>query len=199
MDAATGLIIFVFVASIFSGFGNKGYTPPPASSAPASVIYTQAATLEPAADFSASAGPNTRAAIEKFILGFRRSDLAATVAESIMRHGQAYDVNPKLITALIARESKFNPRALSSSGAAGLGQLLPSTAKGLGVDDAYDPEQNVKGTTRYFKSLIDRFPGKASSAIAAYLEGPNAIKRNGGFTESTKTYVDDILTLYQKI
>ena len=199
MDATTGLIIFIFDASIFSGFGNQGYTPPPTSSTPSSVIYTQAATLEPDANFSSSAGPNTRVSIEKFILGYRSAELAATVAESIMRHAQTYDINPKLITALIARESKFNPRALSSSGAAGLGQLLPSTAKGLGVDDAYDPEQNVKGTVRYFKSLLVRFSGKVASAIAASLEGPNAVMRNGGFTEATKTYVDDILTIYQKI
>lgn len=106
-------------------------------------------------------------------------------------------MNPKLVAALMTRESKFNPRARSSSGAIGLGQLLPSTAKGLNLDDPYDIDQNAKGTVRYFKSLIDRFNGQVSNAIAGYLEGPNAVMRNGGYSDHTRGYVQDILAIYQ--
>ena len=130
---------------------------------------------------------------------YRSTDEAMTITDSIMRHSRTYNLNPKLVTALIARESKFNPRALSSSGAVGLGQLLPSTARGLDISDPYDIDQNAKGTVRYFKSLVDRFSGKVSNAIAAYLDGPNAVSRQGGFSAKTKVYVEDILGIYQKI
>jgi soluble lytic murein transglycosylase-like protein len=119
-----------------------------------------------------------------------------------MRHSQAYGVNPKLITALIARESRFNPRAVSSSGALGLGQLLPSTCKSTGVTNAFDIDQNVKGTVRYIKYLLGRFKdysNQVSFALAGYLEGPNAVARNQGYKPHTKAYIQDIMAVYNKI
>lgn len=200
MDTTTGVIIFIFVVSILTSFGsNKGYTPPSPPPPPTGAVYSEVTGVEPDPTYFAVVGENARSSIENFILKYRSNDISYSIADSIMRHSQAYDMNPKLVTALIARESKFNPRALSSSGAAGLGQLLPSTARNLDITDPYDIDQNVKGTVRYFKSLIDRFKGKISSAIAAYLEGPNAVSQQGGFSSHTKAYVEDILSIYQRI
>jgi soluble lytic murein transglycosylase-like protein len=200
MDATTGIIIFIFVISIIGGIGsNKGYKAPPATPAfPSGAVYSQVSVAEPPANF-AGGGIDAQASIQNHIAKYRSPSEAAQIADSIMRHSMTYDMNPKLVAALITRESKFNPRAVSSSGAVGLGQLLPSTARGLNVDDPYDIDQNAKGTIRYFKSLIDRFNGKVSSAIAGYLEGPNAVMRQGGYSEHTRTYVEDILNVYQKI
>lgn len=200
MEATTAAVVLLFVISIFSGFGhNGGYVQPAPTTqntpAPARPVFP---VEEPLSTF-AGAGGNPQPAIQKFVAVYRNPDEAAQITSSIMRHAQTYDLNPKLAAALIRRESKFNPRALSSSGAAGLGQLLPSTAKGLNIDDPFDIDQNARGTVRYFKSLIDRFGGKVSSAIAAYLEGPNAVMRNGGFSEHTRSYVQDILEIYHKI
>jgi len=209
MDATTAAVILIFVISIFSGMGNnRGYTPPKAPPAPAFPVAAPAPTgaidtgvtiAEPPARYAAVDPVTTQTSIQTYILKYRSSDLAAQITGSIMRHAQTYDVNPKLVAALIARESKFNPRALSSSGAMGLGQLLPSTAKGLGVTDGFDVDQNARGTTRYLRSLIDRFSGKDSAGIAAYLVGPNAVKRDGAISDRTRSYVEDIYQIYYKI
>jgi len=201
MDTTTAAIILIFVVSIFSGFGNtnKGYTPPSPPPPPSGFVYTNVTVAEPPAAYSAVEATLARPAIQAYIIRYRSTDEAMTIADSIMKYSQTYNMNPKLVAALIARESKFNPRATSSSGAMGLGQLLPSTAKHLGVENGYDIDQNAMGTTRYLKSLVDRFSGKVSSAIAAYLEGPNAVTRQGGYSAHTKTYVEDVLNIYQKI
>ena len=195
----TIVVVLLFVVSIFTSFGNKGYTPPSAPSSQPGIVYTEISVKEPDSTFLTVAGDNPGPAIQKYIKKYRDNDLSASISNSIMRHSQTYDVNPKLAAALIARESKFNPRALSSSGAIGLGQLMPSTCKGLKIDDPYDTDQNVKGTVRYLKSLLERFKGKVSSALAGYLEGPNAVSQNGGFSNHSKSYVEDILNIYQKI
>ncbi|MDD4178833.1 MAG: lytic transglycosylase domain-containing protein [Candidatus Margulisbacteria bacterium] len=200
MDTTTTAIILLFVVSIFGGFGsNKGYKQPTATSSPPGVVYTQVSVTTPAPSFSAADATVNKAVIESYIKRYRSPEEAAMISSSIMTYSQTYDMNPKLVAALIARESKFNPRAVSSSGAMGLGQLLPSTAKGLNISDGFDIDQNAKGTVRYMKALVDRFKGNVSSAIAAYLEGPNAVDRNGGYSDKTKSYVEDILTIYQKI
>ena len=203
MDATAAVVILIFVISIFSGMrSNQGYKPPspPPTLAPTTgVVYPEVTVIEPPANYAAVDPVLTQDAIIKYIQKYRSQDLAVSIAVSIMRHSAAFDVNPKLVAALMARESKFNPRALSSSGAMGLGQLLPSTAKNLGVEDGFDVDQNTYGTVRYLRSLLDRFNRKVSMAIAAYLEGPNAVTRQGGFSDHTKTYVEDILNIYQKI
>ncbi|OGC19021.1 hypothetical protein A3J90_06265 [candidate division WOR-1 bacterium RIFOXYC2_FULL_37_10] len=142
--------------------------------------------------------------IRNFVLNYGNniSELDADeIYNNIIKHSRYYNLNPKIVAALIARESKFNKFAVSSSGAQGLGQLLPSTAHGMGIDDPFNIDQNVMGTTRYLRSLIDRFQGENSLtyALASYLEGPNAVKRNGGFKFPSKYYIEDIYRLYDKI
>jgi soluble lytic murein transglycosylase-like protein len=199
MNTTTVAVILIFVFSVFSGFGgNKGYKQPSGPVFPVDKAnYQTVLAGEPVPGF-AGAGENARPAIQKQIAKYRSPDEAAQIADSIMRHSQTYDLNPKLVAALMTRESKFNPHALSSSGAVGLGQLLPSTAKGLNIDNPYDIDQNAKGTVRYIKSLVDRFNGQVSNAIAAYLEGPNAVMKNG-YSDHARSYVQDILTIYQGI
>lgn len=209
MDTTTAVVVFIFVVSIFSGMGNnKGYHQPTAASltfkvAPAATPAPVAVPLpipgQPDPTFAAVGGAAAQPAIQNFIQKYRSSDQSITISSSIVKHSETYNLNPKLVAALIARESKFNPRALSSSGAGGLGQLLPSTAKGLGVDDLFDIDQNALGTVRYFKSLLDRFKGNVAFAVASYLEGPNAVLRNSGYSEHTGAYVNDILVIYNKI
>ena len=200
MSTTAAAVILIFVISVFSGFGdNKGYKQPSGPVFPVdNAIHQTVAIGDPAPGF-AGGGENARPAIQRQIAKYRSPDEAAQIADGIMRYSQTYDLNPKLVAALMTRESKFNHNARSSSGAIGLGQLLPSTAKGLNVDDPYDIDQNAKGTVRYIKSLVDRFNGRVSSAIAAYLEGPNAVMKNGGYSDHTRGYVQDILAIYQGI
>ncbi len=113
--------------------------------------------------------------------------------------GQKHGVDAKLLESVVATESGFNPDAISSSGAQGLMQLMPSTAQSLGVKDALDPLQNLDGGTRYLKELLTKYQS-VPKALAAYNAGPGAVDRAGGIPPYAETqhYVDKVMTRYQK-
>ncbi|MCL6630467.1 MAG: lytic transglycosylase domain-containing protein, partial [Armatimonadetes bacterium] len=112
----------------------------------------------------------------------------------INRAASEYGLDPALIKAVISVESGFKPNAVSSAGARGLMQLLPSTAISLGVNPD-DPEQNIQGGARYLRQQLDRF-GSIELALAAYNAGPGSVLRYGGIPpfEETERYVSAVLT-----
>jgi len=115
------------------------------------------------------------------------------VEEVASRHG----IDPFLIKAIIKAESMYNPRAVSPKGAMGLMQLMPETSKILGVQDPFDPYQNVEGGVRYLKYLIEKF-GDLSLALAAYNAGPQIVEQTRSIPPypETQTYVRKVLNHY---
>ena len=109
-------------------------------------------------------------------------------------------LDPALIRAVIHAESAFNPQAVSRRGAQGLMQLMPQTASMLGVADPSQPEQNIRGGSRYLQQLIDSFDGDLRLALAAYNAGPGAVKRFGGVPPypETTAYIKRVLILQQR-
>ncbi len=202
MDATAGIVILLFVVTIFSAsmgggpFGGKSSKP----------VYSNVdVTQVPDPSYMAVIGDNSEDKIQNFIMSFSKKVSqwdASTMASCMVRYGQKYNVNPKLVAALVCRESAFNPTCVSPSGAQGLGQLLPNTAQSLNVDNPFDIDQNLMGTTRYVRSMLDRWDGHPQQvplALASYAEGFGAVSKNGGYKDSTKRYVEDIIKYYWKI
>jgi len=117
------------------------------------------------------------------------------VAELVRRLAPGYQLDPELVLALIEAESNFNPRALSPKNAQGLMQLIPATAERFGVQDAWDPEQNLRGGMAYLRWLLARFKGDVQLALAGYNAGEGAVERHGGIPPyaETRAYVTRII------
>jgi len=122
-------------------------------------------------------------------------DLRRLVAESAKRHG----LDPGLVLAVAAVESGLRPEVVSPKGAQGLMQLMPATASALGVEDAFDPAQNLDAGARHLGELLTLYGGDLGRALAAYNAGEGAVARHGGippFAE-TRAYVRKVLRRYQ--
>ena len=134
------------------------------------------------------------------------SDLASTnntnadIDSLIEQYSAKNGLDSAFVKAVIKQESGFQPKVTSHCGAMGLMQLMPATASSLGVKDAYDPEQNIAGGTKYLKGLLDRFGGDKSLALAAYNAGPNAVAKYNGIPpyKETQNYVKNIMSMYQQ-
>jgi soluble lytic murein transglycosylase-like protein len=109
----------------------------------------------------------------------------------------AFDLDPRLIRAVIQAESAFDPWAVSRAGAQGLMQLMPELSKEFGVNDPFDPRQNILAGAEYLKQLLDRFDGNMELALAGYNAGPTVVARYAAIPpfKETRRYVKTIKAL----
>jgi soluble lytic murein transglycosylase-like protein len=121
--------------------------------------------------------------------------LSLVISEAAKAHG----VDPRLVAAVVRRESALNPAAVSPVGACGLMQLMPATARFLGVSNVFDVRENVFGGTRYLRTLLDTFDGDLDLTLAAYNAGPGAVQRYNGVPPyaETQAYVRSVRRTYE--
>ena len=121
--------------------------------------------------------------------------LSLLISDAARTHG----VDPRLLAAVASRESAFDVHAVSAAGARGLMQLMPETARFLGVADIFDPRENVFGGAHYLRTLLDTFNGDLDLALAAYNAGPGAVQKYGGVPPyaETRAYVKAVRRAYE--
>ncbi|CAB1079293.1 Putative tail protein (ACLAME 1) [Olavius algarvensis Delta 1 endosymbiont] len=142
--------------------------------------------IRPAAETIASASTPTQS-------GSNEND---TIEESIHLASRKYNIPANLLRGVIRAESNFQATAVSRAGAQGLMQLMPATARELGVDNPFDIEQNIDGGARYLRKMLDSFGGDVKIALAAYNAGPGTVERYGGKIppyQETERYIDRVL------
>jgi hypothetical protein len=139
-----------------------------------------------ASDRASSIGPETQGSARTLI------------EQSVQRAARRYDLSPALIKAVIKAESNFRTDAVSDAGARGLMQLMPQTAEALGVENAFDVEQNIDGGCKYLRKMLDRFDGNLKQALAAYNAGPSSVIRADGAIPYLEThqYVWKVIDYY---
>lgn len=144
-----------------------------------------------------SSGEGFEGALSNAIQASQEAD-ATAFDDVIQEQGASQGIDPNLLKAVIRNESNFNPRAVSRVGAQGLMQLMPETAKGLGVQNSLDPLQNITGGAKYLKGLLQKYKS-VPNALAAYNAGPGAVDKYHGvppYAETTQ-YVQKVMQSYQ--
>ncbi len=157
-------------------------------------LYTSS---QPTTNYSANFAASSYSSYSSYSSGYSdRSAYDHLIRESAMRHG----VDPALVKAVIHTESTFNPNARSPVGAMGLMQLMPGTARDMGVYNAWDPAQNIEGGTRYLALLQGQF-SNPDHVIAAYNAGPGNVRKHGGIPpfRETRNYVAKVNERYNNI
>ena len=155
-----------------------------------------AATFEPAAGTSTAGAVETwgPAIPSRAVTTINQALIPVQYADAVEFAASSANISPTLLAALIWQESRWNARAVSRKGAMGLTQLMPGTARQLGVNPA-DPMANLVGGARYLRRLLDQFDGNVEKALAAYNAGPGRVRSAGGIPAiaETQNYVASIV------
>jgi soluble lytic murein transglycosylase-like protein len=171
-------------STLFSGRLDR-LTRRPFDNGPFTANPKSAATAKPSESETTSSAEPTAHPVEA----------RASIQNSIQAAARKHNLPPKLIRSVIHAESNFRADAVSPAGAQGLMQLMPATARELGVTDPFDVAQNIDGGARYLRQMLDRFDGDLKLALAAYNAGPGTVQRYNGDVpyRETRDYVRRVL------
>ena len=160
-------------------------------------VYSQGVTQRGHASGIIKKSPSARSHPNPIFLHVKKAE--QSFHPIIMQVSMRHNVDPALVKAIILAESRFNPKAVSYRGARGLMQLMPRTARGLGVQDSFNPEHNINGGVKYFKRLLDRFDGDIKLALAAYNAGARKVLKYNGVPpyNQTKKYIKRVFFYYE--
>lgn len=198
MDFLLGLMVVVF---IFSASGSKDSTPSYLQKKLDPYLSQIQLSQIPQADFQLS-----YTQVEKFVKtykpNFQDNDLKV-LYDITVSTAKERNMDPRLALALMARESAFDPQAVSSAGAIGLGQIKPINYAAVGIDNPKDIAQNARGTILYLSDQLRRwngYPNQTELGLASYKEGYGAVSRAGGtYKPDTTQYIKDIFRLRDSI
>lgn len=123
-----------------------------------------------------------------------------TIEQMVGEAARRYALPRSLVRAVARAESALNPAAVSPKGAQGVMQLMPGTARDLGVENAFDPAQNIDAGARLLRQLLERYEGRVAEALAAYNAGPGAVAKHGGVPpyRETRGYIRKVVKDYEK-
>lgn len=178
-------------SKIAIGIGTLGLAVPSCAIAQEFEIFDHVmGSVESASDRRADVQHDPRSQKSQIERSFKEALYEPLIRQAEARHR----LPPRLLQALVWQESRFNPMAISPAGAAGLAQLMPATARELGVTNRHDPAQNIDGGARYLRQMLDQF-GAIHLALAAYNAGPGAVSRAGGIPKNRETpgYVRNVI------
>lgn len=168
----------------------------------ANIVYPSGRYSSPSGQLSSNRVPlnSFLRALKNTAPFYRSSGKSPALYESYIRNASNENrIDPELVKAVIKQESNFNRRGVSRKGARGLMQLMPATARKLGVQDSFDPWENIRGGTRYLRMMLDTFDGDLVKALAAYNAGPGAVKKYDAVPpyRETQGYVKNVLRYYR--
>ena len=190
------------MSNIFFNTGNTASTPipfiPDMPTMPGSVPYSVDMNTPYGVNTPSFANPNSFYNMQAAPQARQPSAGYSAHRKTVDKAASDNNIDSELIRAIIKVESNWNPNARSSVGAMGLMQLMPKTAQWLGVDDPYDPEQNIEGGSRYIASLIKRYNGDISKALMAYNCGAGNINR-GRIPKVSKNYAKKVMSIYRSL
>lgn len=189
MACALALLVFIFVltgqasADIYRTVSDDGV-----------VTFTNAPSDRKAEVVVREARPPKGQGRARTVIAAPKEEFQSLAEAKARKH----DVDPKLVKAVIRAESNWNPRAVSPKGALGLMQLMPSTARDMGVSNPFSPEENIDGGVRYLRYLLDKFNGNLTLSLAAYNAGPGLVERvrTVPAIPETRTYVRRVIEDY---